>query len=678
MDGTLNEAQRRAVQTLDGPLLVLAGAGTGKTRVVTYRVAELIRRGTPASRILAVTFTNKAADEMQERVRTLLGNRRTDRPRIATFHAHALDILRRHIERLGYPRHFTIYDRSDQERIARLVLRELRLGQERLRPADLLALISFWKNRGIRPTQALELAQSDKQHLAAAAYRRYQKALKTHAAVDFDDLLLCTLELFENFPEVRRIEADRFDYLLIDEYQDTNQPQYKIVRALAEKHRNLCAVGDDDQAIYGFRGADVSHILRFTRDWPDAVVIRLEENYRSTGPILTAANRLITFNSQRHPKTLRAARAGGERPRIEQFPNEEAEAAGVVADIARRLRLPGKSPRDFAILFRTNEQPRTFEAELRRARLPYVLVGSMSFFDRAEVRDVLALIRVLDAPQDDVSLLRALQSCWPGFTRTQVEKLMAEATERGAPVWEALQRAATDQPAGNLAARAAGIVGKIRQFRSWLENGRSASLTALVQEWLAEVGYRQALEHKYPDGQEAAERWGSVEQVINALAAYEQHEPDGTLSDFLNSLALQAREFDDQKEKQLRRDAIVLMTLHSAKGLEFPEVYLVGMEEGILPHRHAVEDEGRAIEEERRLCYVGITRAQDRLTLTLALTRRKWGKPRPTIPSRFLFELTGLAEHGRSAPAASAGTDRQPSRAKRSATDRRGGSSQKK
>ncbi len=650
MDGTLNEAQRQAVETLHGPLLVLAGAGTGKTRVVTFRVAELIRRGVSPGRILAVTFTNKAADEMHERVMNLLGRRRVDRPRIATFHAHALDILRRHIHRLGYPRRFTVYDKQEQERLARVVLRDLRLDGTRLRPGELLGYISFWKSRGVRPAEASELAQSDKQHLAAAAYRRYQEALKTHAAVDFDDLLLCTLELFESFPEVRHAEAGRFDYVLIDEYQDTNQPQYEIVRLLVEHHRNICAVGDDDQAIYGFRGADVNHILRFTRDWPDAVVIRLEENYRSTGPILAAANRLISFNSFRHPKTLRPARPSGERPRIEQFPNEEAEATGVIADIRHRLKLPGRSPRDFAILFRTNEQPRTFEAELRRVGLPYVLVGSMSFFDRSEVRDVLAWLRVLESPEDDVSLLRVMQCSDQRCSRARLEQLMHDAASRGVPLWDELQRIAASDGGNPMAPVASQIVRNIHEFRTRLSHHGNASLTTLIQELLAQVGYRQFLENRYAEAEEAVDRWNHVEQVINALAAFEQSEPDATLGDFVNALALQARERDDEKEKQLRRDAVVLMTLHSAKGLEFPEVYLVGMEEGILPHRHAIEEEGRAIEEERRLCYVGVTRAQDRLTLTLALTRRKWGKPRPTVPSRFLYELAGLAEHARAAP----------------------------
>ena len=329
----LNPAQRDAVSTLRGPLLVLAGAGTGKTRVVTYRIAELIEHGTPPDRILAVTFTKKAAGEMQERATALLGRRLPKKPEISTFHSLCVKILRRHIRHLGYPPGFAIYDRGDQESLARAALREIRAPSETLRPGDLLQIIGRWKTSGVRPPQAAQAARSDKEHLAAAAYRRYQQALKNAGAVDFDDLLLCTQELFERFAEVRQEEAARFDHLLIDEYQDTNGPQYAIVRALAVGHRNLCVVGDDDQSIYGWRGAEVAHILRFQRDWPGAKVVRLEENYRSTAPILAVANRLIAFNRQRHQKVLRACRPGGEEPRILKLKDETEEAKFIVEEI---------------------------------------------------------------------------------------------------------------------------------------------------------------------------------------------------------------------------------------------------------------------------------------------------------------------------------------------------------
>ncbi len=406
----LNPAQRDAVETLAGPLLVLAGAGTGKTRVVTCRIANLIRNRTPPQRILAVTFTNKAAGEMQERAAELLGKHLKVKPEISTFHSLCVRILRRQIHHLGYPKQFAILDRGDQEGAARQALREVRVPSETLRPGDLLYFISRWKTASICPEAAEDVAGSDKEHLAAASYRRYQSALKASGAVDFDDLLLLTEELFQKFGEVRHAESQRFDHLLIDEYQDTNQNQYRIVKALAESHRNLCVVGDDDQSIYGWRGAEVEHILRFQRDWPEAKVVRLEDNYRSMEAILEFANRLIAFNRNRHDKILRAARTGGLRPIILQCQDEAEEAQKVVADIKLRLQNPAINLRDIAILFRTNEQPRAFEMELRRVNLPYVLIGGQSFYDRREVKDVLAYLRVLDNPRDEPSLLRVINT----------------------------------------------------------------------------------------------------------------------------------------------------------------------------------------------------------------------------------------------------------------------------
>src|SRR5438105_4118069 len=396
---SLNPAQREAVSTLSGPLLVLAGAGTGKTRVVTYRIAELIRHGTPPGKILAVTFTKKAAGEMQERAARLLGHKTTRsrsptaRPHISTFHSLCLNILRRRIAHLGYPATFAICDRADQESLARSALRELKVPNESLRPGDLLAAISRWKSSSLRPAQAEAAAANDRQHLAAMGYRRYQRTLQARGGVDFDDLLLLTEELFTRHAGVRVEEAARFHHLLIDEYQDTNAPQYRIVKALARDHRNLCVVGDDDQSIYGWRGAEVSHILQFARDWPGAKVVRLEENYRSTGPILEMANQLIAFNRERHPKRLRSTRPGGLRPRILQFQTDVEEARGVAEEIrslifsipaapsSRGAASPaarkGASPGDFVILFRTNEQTRPFETELRRIGLKYVVLGGM-------------------------------------------------------------------------------------------------------------------------------------------------------------------------------------------------------------------------------------------------------------------------------------------------------------
>jgi DNA helicase-2/ATP-dependent DNA helicase PcrA len=642
---SLNPPQAQAVETLAGPLLVLAGAGTGKTRVVTYRVANLIRHGTPPERILAVTFTNRAAAEMKERALALLGKPTRGRgrppvPEISTFHSLCVRILRRHIERLGYPARFSICDQADQDSLARTALREVRAADATLRPGDLLAIIGRWKSAGLAPQQASLEASSDREHLAAAAYRRYQKALEARGTVDFDDLLLLTGKLLSKWPAVRQEEARRFDHVLIDEYQDTNTAQYVIVRHLAGEHRNLCVVGDDDQAIYGFRGADVTHILSFRRDWPDASIVRLEENYRSSASILTMANRLILFNRERHEKQLKAARGDGSKPRIWQLQNEEDEARKVVADIHSQLSQPGVAPRDFAILFRTHEQPRAFETELRSAKVPYVLIGSRSFFDRREVRDVLAYLKVAVDPTDEVSLLRILNTPARGIGPTAQRQLLEAAVQRRAPLWQLIDSRQTP-PASAATSQA---VGRFRELVHNLQSfSRGHAPAEIVRHVIESTGYRGHLDRICEEPLDRQAREASLEEVINAAAGYAASSKRPSLRDFLDRLALGERNEGDRDSK-LAKNAVALLTLHSAKGLEFPSVYLVGMEEGILPHRKAVEEDGPAIDEERRLCYVGVTRAEEKLTLTLALTRKKWGQPRDSLPSRFLFEMTGQAE----------------------------------
>lgn len=643
---SLNAAQLDAVATLRGPLLVLAGAGTGKTSVVTHRIANLIKHRVSAPRILAVTFTNKAAREMQQRASALLGKRLRQPPEISTFHSLCVRILRRQIQHLGYPKSFVIFDRGDQESAARQALRESRVAGEQLRPADLLYFIGRWKTHAVLPEAAADEASGDKESLAALAYRRYQDALKLSAAVDFDDLLLLTGQLFREHSQVLRAESGRFDHLLVDEYQDTNASQYQIVRALAEPHRNLCVVGDDDQSIYGWRGADVEHILRFEHDWPDAKIIRLEDNYRSTEAILELANRLIACNLNRHPKSLRAARAGGERPTILQFQDETEEAAKIVADIQLRLQSTGTQPRHIAILFRTNEQPRSFEMELRRAKLPYVLVGGQSFYDRREVKDVLAYLRVLDNPHDEPSLLRIINTPPRGIGKAPITALVAEAVSSGRPLWDVLSQSDLPDSIAPAAAQA------IRRFHdligSYQRRIGQGSLVDAATNLIAEIGYQQELARQFPEADEQEARWGSVRQVIDSLGGYEQRAKKPTLRGFLDEMALGEREDAEDKESQLSRNAIALLTLHAAKGLEFPHVYLVGLEEGLLPHQKSVDAErhgdATAIDEERRLAYVGVTRARDTLTMSLALSRMRWGKPRPTEPSRFLYELTGRTE----------------------------------
>jgi DNA helicase-2/ATP-dependent DNA helicase PcrA len=676
----LNPPQQHAVDTLSGPLLVLAGAGTGKTRVVTFRIANLIRHGTPADRILAVTFTNKASQEMQERVshqlklpkRVRRGQPAPLRPAIGTFHSHCVQILKRHARELGYPEKFTIYDRSDAESVARTILREIKVHEDMLKPSDFLNIVSQWKNVGVKPEQANAAAMSDKEHLAASGYKRYQRQLKLQAAFDFDDLLVCAEQLLQDNEAVRKIEAGKYDHVLVDEYQDTNGCQYRIIKALAIDHRNLCVVGDDDQSIYGWRGAEVRHILNFKNDWPEATMVRLEDNYRSTDAILQMANRLIVFNSHRHEKTLRAARPNGQQPRILQFASEAEEAKGVVEEIGGRLDGDRTlKPGDFAILFRTNEQPRPFEMELRRCKLPYVITGSQSFFDRKEVRDLLSYLRWLDTPDDELALLRIINVPPRGMGAASVDKLLKKAVADSSSVWKVMR---DPTMLGSLPSPAQSGVAKLKQLQAEFarrtvafskhldqeaeeesqptnvsnspsteaeqaepEMLGSDSLTRIVGDMIDAIKYRNEVERLYPDPDECAMRLSSVEEVINAVAEYEQEAE--------SSVTLAGREFGSPKEKEMKRNAISLMTYHSAKGLEFSIVYMVGMEEGILPHRKSITGDADAVDEERRLCYVGVTRAQDELSLTLPMSRFKWGKSRPTFPSRFLYEVTGQAEN---------------------------------
>ena len=649
----LNRPQRDAVTTLSGPLLVLAGAGTGKTRVITFRIARLIQAGTLPHRILAVTFTNKAAREMRDRAQKQLGRRKKgDKPpEISTFHSLCVRVLRRHARLLGYPEEFSIYDRGDQETLARNALRDVRVGHETLKPADLLGYIGNWKSQGVRADSAFDAAAKDKDQLAAMAYGKYQSALKAAGAMDFDDLLLCTEELFAKHADARYAEASRFDHLLIDEYQDTNGLQYRIVKALADRHRNLCVVGDDDQSIYGWRGAEVTHILSFQKDWPEAKIVRLEDNYRSKAPILELANALIAHNSTRHKKVLRPSREGGTPPKIVRFDNETAEAEEVVRDIRQRLDVtdgPRTNPSDIAILFRTNEQPRAFELELRRAKVPYVLVGGMSFYDRKEVRDVLSYLRVIANPNDEVSLLRIINVPSRGIGAGTIEALLERAVSAGKPLWQVLPDSLGDIPS-TAAQRIAEFVKLIDLYRGRLG---SQALAELMKELLATVDYRSELTRAYKTPADVEARWNTVEELINAAALYTERAETPSLLGFLEEATLADRDdFDDDKKE---RHALTLMTLHSAKGLEFPHVYLVGMEEGLLPHQRSILD-GKSIEEERRLCYVGVTRAQDTLVLSFCRERMKWGKARPSIPSRFLMEMRGETERAkRAAEAATA------------------------
>jgi DNA helicase-2/ATP-dependent DNA helicase PcrA len=462
--------------------------------------------------------------------------------------------------------------------------------------------------------------------------------------MDFDDLLLNTEILLREEPEVLRQESARFDHVLVDEYQDTNGSQYRIIRGIALPHRNLCVVGDDDQSIYGWRGADVTHILNFRKDWPDAKMIQLESNYRSTGSILKMANTLIAYNSDRYGKTLQPHLPEGPRPRILQFKDEMEESKVVVAEIARAIRQEHRQPRDIAILFRTNEQPRLFEVELRKADLPYILLGSQSFFDRREIRDVLAYLKWIDQPDDEVSLLRVINTPPRGLGPTTVKLLIDRAVQRGEPVWRVMNDVSAIQDLPTPARRG------IEDLRAILTDIGAAMnqgpMADAVNALITRTRYVDELARLYEDPQERESRAASIGEVTNAIASYQQREPKGDLGGFLSEIALAGKEMGSEKDKAAAKNAIWLLTMHAAKGLEFPIVYMVGMEDGLLPHSRAVKSgEEKDIAEERRLCYVGVTRAQEQLTLSMSLTRMKWGKARPTTPSRFLYELTGKADN---------------------------------
>ncbi len=637
----LNPPQREAVETLSGPVLVLAGAGTGKTRVITYRMVRLLQAGVHPEQILSVTFTNKAAKEMLERTKALLGAGMKKRPWISTFHSLCVHILREDIPRLGYPGQFTILDRGDQESMARKVLRDIRVTEQSLKPADLLSLIGKWKSAGLSPERAAKFVEDAKESLGAMGYRRYQQAIKAAGAVDFDDLLLLTEQLFDSFPDVLEKNQDRFTHVQIDEYQDTNGLQFRIIEALVRKHRNLCVVGDDDQSIYGWRGAEVKHILGFSNMFPGAKVIRLEDNYRCTDDIIDHANRLVSHNRDRHKKVLRANKTAREEVRFIDFPDEQLEAEKVVGEIRFLHQKKGIPLVQFAILFRTNEQPRLFESELRRQQLPYVLMGSQSFYDRKEIKDLLCYLKVISRPDDEQALLRIINTPARGISDAACEKLLARAVKLGVPLWNVVEGAVADK---EITAKAGEALRKLYgQFRRWRENfaQQPEKMADLVRALVLEIDYDKEIERQYKDEQQQAQRKVVLQDYVNSIAEYVEKADSPSLHDYLTSIALERRDEEPDKEKMANADAVKLMTLHSAKGLEFPRVYMVGMEEGLLPHKRTIEGTEAEIAEERRLAYVGVTRAQESLTLTRAESRRKWGKPRQTMASRFIHEMRG-------------------------------------
>jgi DNA helicase-2/ATP-dependent DNA helicase PcrA len=630
----LNPEQRRAAETTEGPLLVVAGAGSGKTRVLVHRIAYLIGGcGIPAESILAVTFTNKAAGEMRERVEKLLGPEGAG-AWVSTFHSTCVRILRRDAGHLGLSRGFVIYDEDDSLATVKEALRRRGLDPKASDPRGLRWRIDQWKNAGVLPARAAAEATDLEAEDAAETYAVYQRVLRDANALDFGDLILQTVELFERFPEVLAHYQRRWQYVLVDEYQDTNRVQYRLVNQLAREHRNLCVVGDPQQSIYRWRGADVRNILDFERDFPDAKVVELDRNYRSRRPILDGASAVAAHNETTRVLRLRAERGEGEPLRFYEAADERDEAQFVVRELLTAARGAGRSLRDFAIFYRTNAQSRPFEEELLRYDVPYVVVGGVRFYERAEVKDALAYLRLALNPADSAALRRVLNAPPRGIGKTTLERAEERAEQDAVPVLEGLRRLA----AGGAAGRAAG---PIREFLALLEElqarVRSVPPAEGIAFVLARSGYLAALEREATP--EAEARLENLRELVAGAEDFvaESIEPGSERAPaelFLDQVAL----VTDVDQWDRRAERVSLMTAHSAKGLEFPVVFLVGLEEGIFPHAASARD-AAGVEEERRLFYVGMTRAMERLLLTCARERRRYGSRTFAVPSRFLREI---------------------------------------
>jgi DNA helicase-2/ATP-dependent DNA helicase PcrA len=635
----LNPAQREAVLTTEGPLLVIAGAGSGKTRVLTYRVAHLINAvGAKPNEILAITFTNKAAGEMKERLQRLLG--RTGQGLwILTFHAACGRILRREAQRLGYRSNFTIYDQADQIRLVKQCLEELERDPKRFTPRGIHNQISHAKNRLISPDEYANQVQSFYDQTVADVYQLYQRRLFASNAVDFDDLLMLTVDVLERFPDVREKWQQAFRYILVDEYQDTNHAQYRLLQLLAEKHQNLMAVGDPDQSIYSFRSADIKNILDFERDFPGTRTVSLEQNYRSTNLILEAANTVITNNRERKPKELWSELGDGEPVRVLEVEDEHAEARFVAAGIAGLVE-QGFSGDEVAIFYRTNAQSRVLEDVLVRQGVAYQVIGGPRFYERAEIKDAIAYLQAIDNPYDAVSLQRIANRPRRGIGDSSLARLQTWADAQGRSLWEAMEFA---EEAGVGAAPLKAVQG----FRTLMQSLQSGALEFPVSELLERTfersGYLEALEAERTI--EALGRVENLQELIGVAREYQETAEEPSLSHFLQEISL----FSDQDSIRGEESLVTLMTLHNAKGLEFRAVYLIGMEEGIFPHSRSIEEQG--IEEERRLAYVGMTRAREQLTLTHASSRSLWGSRGYNLPSRFLDELPSSIERERLRPA---------------------------
>lgn len=633
---TLNPPQQEAVFHTEGPLLILAGAGSGKTRVLTHRIAHLIAdKGVNPFNILAITFTNKAAQEMRERVDKLTGADGMS-VWVATFHSTCVRILRRYIDRLGYDNRFTIYDSDDQKTLMKEIFRKLNIDTKKYKERSLLAQISHAKDEMITPDEMEMNAGGDfNQKKVAQVYREYQAALKSNNALDFDDLLVKTVELFQNCGDVLESYQEKFRYVMVDEYQDTNTVQFKFVSLLAARYGNLCVVGDDDQSIYKFRGANIGNILGFERVFPDAKVIRLEQNYRSTKNILNAANEVIANNAARKEKRLWTENPEGEKLHFRQFMNGFEEAEYVIGDIAKKKREHLADYRECAILYRTNAQSRLFEEKCLKANIPYKIVGGINFYARKEIKDLLCYLKTIDNSADDLAVRRILNVPKRGIGATTVGRVQDYADYMNVSFYDALRVAEEVPSIGRSLNKIEGFVTFIQSLKS---KAQAYSVTEILEEVIDLTGYVDEL--KAEDTEESRARIENIDELISKTVSYEEamkaEGREATLSGFLEEIALIA-DIDTVDPDQ---DYVLLMTLHSAKGLEFPYVYLAGMEDGMFPSSMCIfSDDPTDMEEERRLCYVGITRAMKELTLTSARQRLVRGETQYNKVSRFVREI---------------------------------------
>ena len=631
---TLNDEQKKGVFTTEGPVLILAGAGSGKTRVLTHRVAYLMEEcGVNPYHIMAITFTNKAAGEMRERIDDMVGFG-SESVWVSTFHSTCVRILRRYIDRLGYDTNFTIYDADDQKLVMKDICKRLEIDTKIHKEKTFLSVISSAKDELIDPIEFETRAVGDyNKRRQAEVYKEYQKVLRQNNALDFDDLIFKTVELFKLDKEVLASYQERFRYIMVDEYQDTNTAQFELIRLLASKYKNLCVVGDDDQSIYKFRGANIYNILNFEKHFPDATVIKLEQNYRSTQNILDAANSVIANNVGRKDKALWTDNGRGEKISFEQLESGYEEADYIARDIASKVRKGEYTYKDSAILYRTNAQSRLFEERFIVSNIPYKIVGGVNFYSRKEVKDILAYLKTIDNGRDDLAVKRIINVPKRGIGTTSINKVTNFALENEIPFYHALRMASDIPGLGKAAEKIRPFVLFIQSMRAKLENGYT--LTQLILDVLETTGYVEELEAEGTE--EAQERIENIDELISKISSYEEGEEHPTLSGFLEEVALIA----DVDSLEENGDYVVLMTLHSAKGLEFPNVYLAGMEDGLFPSYMSItsDDATNELEEERRLAYVGITRAKEHLTITAARSRMIRGETQFNRVSRFVKEI---------------------------------------